>query len=338
MNARFVCTVSYILFALYGVSNAADLTQPDSKGADSPTQPKTKPKGPPDWIDLFGTTEGEPVTTGFVFFDGCYLPAPYKVSRFGVGVYVNDRRLPGSPGWPPADSDVDDADPGLPPGLTRKSSFKDLEFKDKPGDSWDRKKGRWFDRHFPPDESRKRSIQYYKDLPFVAKVELDPAPFILKVATYSGEIQYIDIGSEPAYVPPTKAEILKEAERIRTRLETRLQKGDCFFMFTTGGELSFGKAKAAKDLGLMVDVLSSQRKASEKIDLLERMSILPPSAKMFHVLVTKFQASEQLKDRVAQLVQQTGVSPRTLDEVPAEAPIKAQERQKEQILRSKTKK
>ncbi len=155
----------------------ASLRGPAACGAgDDPARPATagreaseKP-GPPDWVDVFGTNEGKPIDSGFVFYDGRYVEAPYRVIRRGVGLYLNETRLPESGAWPP--TDYEDKDPGVPPGLTRNSTFADLEFKDKPGDSWDRKKVRWLRRHHTPEEAQRLIVRYYEELPFVAKAEL----------------------------------------------------------------------------------------------------------------------------------------------------------------------
>ncbi len=46
-------------------------------------------------------------------------------------------------------------------------------------------------------------------------------------------------------------------------------------MFPKGSELSFARPKAAQDLPLAIEVLSSPRTVAEKTDLVQRMDILP---------------------------------------------------------------
>jgi len=120
--------------------------------------------GVSDLASVFGVKKGTPVESGFVFLDGVYIEAPYSVSRRGGDIYVNDAKIEDVVGmWPPPYAE--DKDPGMPPGLTKDSTFKDLDFPDRPGDSWDRKKRRWLCSHFPPEEATRRTIEYYMSLP-----------------------------------------------------------------------------------------------------------------------------------------------------------------------------
>jgi len=45
------------------------------------------------YIEKYGATEGTPTNSGFVFWDGKYVPAPYQVSRRGLAIYINDLRI-----------------------------------------------------------------------------------------------------------------------------------------------------------------------------------------------------------------------------------------------------
>jgi hypothetical protein len=85
------------------------------------------------------------------------------------------------------------------------------------------------------------------------------------------------------------------------------------------------RKKAACDLGLMTEILRSDRTKEEKIDLLQRMEFLPPPSfggtSMFLPLITQFQASEQLEERIGQLVKETGVEPRAIEDIPDEHPL-----------------
>ena len=72
----------------------------------------------------------------------------------------------------------------------------------------------------------------------------------------------------------TRADALEELDYIKSRFEKRLEEGDCFFLFSRGGELSFGKMKVCKDLSIIVKILRSKRSNNEKNALLECLSIL----------------------------------------------------------------
>ncbi|MGB2780922.1 MAG: hypothetical protein WBD63_05550 [Phycisphaerae bacterium] len=288
-------------------------------------------------IKELGVWKGKPVDAGFVFIDGRYVEAPYTVSRQGVGIFVNDTRLRDGAVWPPVD--YEDKDPGMPPGLTPDSTFDDLNIPaDSGGGRWDRKKVRWIKRHFNREEARERIIEYYRSLPFIKDVrdsERDPTDIILE--TFSGRTVRMDIGLPP-YFPPTKAQVVAIMDRDCAMLEERLGKGDCFFLFSRGGEISFGQHKAVKDLGLMVEILTSERTPEEKKDLLQRMAIMPSGkVTVFDALVTQFKGSPALDARIGRLVQETGVAPRRLEDIPSEDPFTRSAREsQERLLRKET--
>ncbi len=45
------------------------------------------------YVAQFGVTEGKPVDKGVVFIDGQYIETPYRVSRKGLTLYINDRKI-----------------------------------------------------------------------------------------------------------------------------------------------------------------------------------------------------------------------------------------------------
>jgi len=45
------------------------------------------------FVDEFGITTGRTINNGFVFVDGQYVEAPYILSRRGLGLYVNGRKI-----------------------------------------------------------------------------------------------------------------------------------------------------------------------------------------------------------------------------------------------------
>ena len=313
-----------------------------TSAADDPAKPPAAGKaasekaGPRDWIDLFGINEGKPIDRGFLLYDGRYVEAPYRVSRRGVGLYVNHIRLPYSGAWPPEYEE--DKDPGVPPGLTRNSTFADLRLKDKSGGTWSGKKLRWLKRHYPPEEARRLYVQYLKDLPFVAKVEVVSADYV-KMTTHAGETTNIVGLAGAPYIPPTKEQVIEGLEYQRRRLEGRLQAGDCILMFSTGSEISFGQRRAVRDLPVAVEILSSKRSDAEKADLLDRIGILLGSDPTFLMLVTRFQPSAQLTERLRALSEKTGIKARTIQEIPAETLRQTMERiKKRERLEKKTRK
>jgi hypothetical protein len=337
-----LCAAAVILLWQDGLG-AVDRSPATTPAPSTAASPAPQPANQKQWTEAevikeLGAWKGKPVDAGFVFVDGRYVEAPYTVSRQGVGIFVNDTRLRDRAVWPPVD--YEDEDPGMPPGLTRDSTFDDLNIPgDRWGDTWDRKKVRWIERHFNREEARERIIEYYRSLPFIKDVrdgERCPTDIILE--TFSGKKVTMDVS--PPYFPPTKAQVVATMDRYCANLEERLGKGDCFFLFSRAGEISFGQHKAAKDLGLMVEILTSERTAEEKKDLLQRMAIMPSGGVTgFDSLVRQFKGSPALNARIERLVQEMGVTPTRLEDVPSEAPFTKRAREmRERLLQKEAQK
>jgi hypothetical protein len=279
-------------------------------------------------IKELGIKVGENVDDGFVFFDGRYVDAPYTVSRRGRQIFVNDVMVQQWDRWPLPDLRLD-KDPGYPPGLTEMSTMEDVRDKQNPEDSPWLREARYLDQHFPPDVAREKLAEWFRGLPFVESVEFMNEGRVLSLRMKNGEKKFIDMMPPPPDSPYswhfTNKDIVKRLEYDRNKYEAYLKKGEAVFLFSKGHPVTMIRKKAACDLGLLTEILRSDRTQEEKIDLLQRMEFLrPPSMggnEMFMPLITQFQASEQLEERIGQLVKETGVEPRTLKDLPAEAPL-----------------
>ena len=251
--------------------------------------------------EVFGSKRGALIKTGFVFKDGIYVDVPYIVSRRAVDIYINETKIDTLGPWPPAD--YDDKKPEMPAGLTKNSTFKDLEIPGRPSDSLDRQMVRWLKRHYDGDKARQLIVEYYRSLPFVKEVKLrENMENVIVVSTWYSKRDIVFNFGGPIYKPPTPDAAQKELERICTRWEKRLTNGECIFLFSSGGELAFGSRKAAIDLAAIVQTLRSDRPKKEKIKKLQNLGLLPPEVpKSWEVLVTGFSASPQLDERVKQL-------------------------------------
>jgi hypothetical protein len=258
------------------------------------------------------------------------------ISRRGGAILVNDMQVKVlAKEWP--SPMVMDKDPGMPPGLTMNNSLKDLDFPDRPGDSWDRQKMRWICTHFPPEEAKQRVIEYYRSLPFVKSAEKTTWGS-LRVETYKGEEEFIALRG--TLTLPTKDDVTRQLEQDRLKLEDELKSGACVFLFSNGGEVVLAKQRAAEDLGLIAEIIGSDRKADEKILLLQRMDVpIPPSVntpKWLNMMVSRFKKSDDLTKRIKDLVAETGVTPRELKDIPEEGRIQ-KERRRIEALEKKAK-
>ena len=261
--------------------------------------------------------EAKKIDRGFVFVNGKYIAAPYRVSVNKGYLYVNDTRIRRLCDWPVKERPRQEGKPQIPPEvLENAESFDDLRISD--GDSWSARMNRWIKRTSSSwEEMRKRKTSFYESLPFVERV-VWTRPTLCKVMLKNGQTKRFGVVGGPGMDrrPPTKEEILERAEYEKKRLEERLSKGDTYLYFGNL-EASFVERKAARDLGVMVDILISDRKNEEKIDLLDRMGVIPKwQAKDVEPYLNNFRLTDQLKRRIAELQKKTDVEPRSIQDLP----------------------
>jgi hypothetical protein len=274
-------------------------------------------------VKELGVKEGEPVDGGFVFFDGGYIDAPYKVSRRGRYVYINEVAVYQWERWPLPDLRVEE-DPGYPPGLTEKSTMDDVLDKANAENGPFFREGRYLDQHFPRDVAKQKFVEWFRGLTFVESAEFrNPGGSILTIKMKDGKQENVSL------IPPprdsvyswefTNRDIVRKLESDRGKYEAQVKKGEAVFIFSKGHPVSMIRKRAAEDLGLMAEILRSGRPQQEKINLIMYMQFLGPAitgdkdARM--PLFTDFRASKQLEERIGKLAEETGVKPRELKDV-----------------------
>jgi hypothetical protein len=282
--------------------------QPQSKGrvdskAESATGMLLPPKpGSPDYrylknaAEVFGVKQGEPINSGFVFKDGVYLDAPYVVSRRGVEVYVNNVKVD-SCQWPP--EDWEDKMPEIPKEFTKNTTNEVLE---SPNYPWAGIMIRWAQRHYDEKKAKEIVTENYKKLPFIKSVERTGDMLLL--TTWSGgttAVDLLDEFSNQIYTPPTPEQVWEMTEGCRSNWERRLKKGDCYFLFPHGLEISLNTKKAATDLAIIIGVLQSNSPKDQKIKKLQKYTHFPPDSREWDIFIDKFSASSQLDERIKQL-------------------------------------
>jgi hypothetical protein len=255
------------------------------------------------------------VDEGFVFLEGRYIEAPYRVDQRGGSLFINGVFLRKCAGWPLRWFKPVTEDPGVPNGLTRDSNMDDMRIPGNPPDSWDARKYRWLKANYTLDEARRLYIEYLQTLPFVKSVRPVASGLIL-VEHFNGKI-FHTTDLIKVRTPPTKDQIVQSIEQSRRYLEKELAKGVCFFFFAKGPEISCGRDGAARNLGLMAEILRSERPKEEKATLLRRMGLLPPGDfRGLDQFLTNFQVSDQLDKRLAALAKDMRVKPRRLEDLP----------------------
>jgi hypothetical protein len=283
--------------------------------------------------------EGKELRSGFVFFDGRYLEAPYAVTRRGLSIYVNETRVRGpTVDWPPRDVLVH-RDPGCPKGLTETGSFEDIENEEDPYESAWHREYRYLMQHFRTDVAVEKMAEWFRGLPFVSSVEQEGGASLI-VRTKRGEVRRYGVlrPPDPGYGilrNITREAVIDTVGYERSRFERLLSEDDCIFLFSNGLELTFGRAKIWKELGVITEILESERSVEEKTSLLQRLSILPPGngSSPFSSLVTDFSSSPQLHKRIADLLEQKGMTPTSIHDIPQEIPVLRERRLKDEALK-----
>jgi len=310
-------------------------------------------------IEALGVAEGKPIDTGFVFIDGRYVEAPYTVSRRGRQISINGILIYQWAEWPLMDRHVKE-DPGPPPEEYEKfKSFGDIitgNVKEVLNSHLERKR-RYLYEHFPEEEAKKKMLEYYRQCPFVASARFVPEWGHVEIITKRGKKQNMNLG---APLPHTvlhwdfgAQDVLRGLEDCRNSYMWSLSENDTLFFFGVpfneyGAQMRPSGFYSSPwqhpgDLKLMVEVLTSARSEAEKIELLGRMDFLPsPNAGKFlhpvfaalaaetkgyyETLIRNFRPSAQLDERIAEMVKKSGVTPRTLKDLPDEIPWDRAER------------
>ncbi len=262
----------------------------------------------------FGAEEGKPVSKGFAFINGRYLEPPYTVSRRGISMYINGIKVWD---WPVGYLDVD-KEPGPPPGATKDWRLGDLyPCRAWDGDRWDLKEVRWTQSHFQEAEADRRIIEYYRNLPFIRSVEVKE-PGHLVVEDFRGDSESVYLGLPPPGQPAKEALRLFLTPALGN-IETWLDRGACFFYFTDCDEILLEPYKAATCLGVMEEVLSSNRSAAEKEALLRGVYLQRKDEAKIPRLVAGFQGSKFLAGRIAEAVKEQKATPLRLEDL---SPVK----------------
>jgi len=250
-------------------------------------------------IDEFGESNGPPIKTGFVFYEGEYLDIPYIVSRKGVAIFINEKMIEAPMQWPVEPHPSGDINPDIPCEITKETSLYDEIFK-----RYIRDKVAYIQKHHTPEEERKIMERVYRNMPFIKEAKLDPKyPDILMVTTYKGEVDPLGL-CQPRRKGPDfskKENILKHLEAQRSYYVKNLSRGDVLFLSSKGGRMVIGQNKKEYLLPL-VRILRSRMSNEDKFKAIKKTKWHSHiSMENFGEVVTNFQASEQLEKRLKRL-------------------------------------
>lgn len=248
----------------------------------------------------------KPVTNGFVFVDGGYLPPPYVLQRKGYALYVNDTLISPPSSWTHLLTDLRvDEDPPLPVGITTQSTFADLEEPNKPRlTGFLSRKARFLYQNHSQAEAVKMHIDFYRSLPFVKSATYDKKRRVILVETLAGEHRSV---RSPAPVPltykkipPLSPEQVKAKISAKGREMARQLESGAAMLCASSGYIRAMSNKDAKDLlPLVGDLLMSDYSVDEKLNMLNELELLPAyNNPRWRVFVENFRFSRELEERI----------------------------------------
>lgn len=256
---------------------------------------------------------GNPVDSGYLFYDGKYIESPYEFTRNGFSVFVNGYKIY----FPEATikyllrnrniTNVNVAD--IPKNIT----YEEFNNPEKPWGAYESKKIREINiSSQTSNEAKTRIINFYSKLPFVKKVYENkdlPTSFIV-IETYHGDKTNILLGKKINVQQKVKRFLSKsDAEKIVERECAEknwkeLKKGGCVFLFSENPEkliLSPGDVK--NNLPEIIDVLNSTDSDNVKINKLYRLRVFPERKnKRANMLAENYKSNDQLSRRIADIL------------------------------------
>lgn len=283
-----------------------------------------------------GEANGSPINSGFVFYDGEYIEAPYIVSRKGLSIYINDKLISYCDVYPKRKKYTIDEDPGFPEGVTSNSTEDEIS-------KHLTKKETYLLDNYTEDEARTKMLEYYRQLPCIESVTSDTI-FVHKssfnIKYKNGNVSLVRIAEKDRWEAPDYPDdvieeyLAKKIERKRQLHERSLLGGDTYFVQSKDSTFCLSSRKTNSDLKLMIEIIRSNRSYDQKMSIIRRMDICPPGGmSVISLVVSNFQATAQFDTRLQQTIQKSKYTPRIYSEIPEEAPADRRKREREAILK-----
>lgn len=307
-NEMTIVLISFVALAVAAVSfgqsaATADPPKPSQKHKAEKSAELERTQNLDLHLHEFGTTRGQPVDQGFVFFDGQYIEAPYIVARKGLAIFVNETMLdPPNVKWPPPQPNPEYGafDPELPASISRNTISWDSELID-----YIRAKNAYIVTNRDAQDIPHLKLALYKTLPNVNGAEFDNAthPTLITVTWSDGRVDNILIH------PPTRKPITLDRDAILERLnenrqnyEDNLKSGSGYLLFSKSGRIAIGSASARTKLPRLIEILRSEKTDEEKFAELHKAGWVGITPTTCAKLVTNFSASPQLEQRLDEAI------------------------------------
>lgn len=240
---------------------------------------------------------GETINSGFVFINGKYINAPYKLeikkvikkeqhdNYFGGGIiYVNSiivtKNLMNK--YPDYKGDID---PDIPKDIDKNTSIYDFKIED-----YFRRKTAYVQKHHTQNEEIKIMEKVYKSLPNIKSAELLDSN-TLKIETYSGDIINCSL-SAPRRKTLSFPRYYQQTIDWANRYANVLKSGGLLSFNERSGQLSISEPQNALKLVTALNSASTPE---------DRASFANGMISRDNPLVTQFKGSVQLEERVQNL-------------------------------------
>lgn len=227
--------------------------QPSSEAAPNNAQPSIR--------DL-GTTEGTPITNGFVFIDGKYLEPPYIVTRQGSGIFINGYLVEQPCPWPiphKTQPRIPTEDPKMPGTINKNTSQYDKDLIGYLGD-----KKTYYTHMHGEQEMVKMMVKVYQELPCVLRASAGRDAEHISVTWANGSaMEHRLILPKRKPTEWTRETVLERTDKDRANYEDRLKKGDYYFLGSANARMTGTAGGARMVLGVLLPILKTSKDAKE---------------------------------------------------------------------------
>jgi hypothetical protein len=255
---------------------------------------------------------GKSVNSGYLFYDGGYVEAPYEFTRRGFAVFVNGHKIyfpEGAIKYLLRNRNIENVNIAeIPKNIT----YEEFNNPEKPWGAYEAKTIENIIEKYPQDYMR-HIVSFYRKLPFIKKVSVDESiPNSIDIETYRGDKTGVDFnsflnGENEKAIPVTKSDVEKLVEKeCAEKNRKALEKGCCVFLFSSSpARFVMPPGDVMNNLPEIIDVLKSADSDNLKINKLYRLRVFPDRKnEMARVIVDNFKEAKQLSDRIAMLMEE----------------------------------
>lgn len=258
-------------------------------------------------IDALGVEVGNPITNGFIFIDGCYIPPPYVVKREGNGVFINNRLIEERIQWPletQGEPVIVSELPSMPSTITTQSTLFDKDVSHYLGMA-----KAYYRQKYGTENIATWMKPIYEALPCVEKVlpaDSQSLHVIWKDGTNaSGRGKVWLVPPERGIEKWTPETIISEENSIKTLYEEGLNGNEYYFIKTPSSSSSrmTGTQEGAVEVLIpLISILERSQTAKEvytRFHALEIVQFSENSAKAF--FENRDSITPELKERLEAL-------------------------------------